>query len=171
MELYDRASFGSNLTLSAAYIGNAIGHLFYRVNYNASVPGSRKFLDNEPSFTAYGYYSPGYNQVLELFRLRRLADQSGETLLEGLSITTAMTWSKAYDFGAHNAFDPFDSDPYRAGRWRAGLDHYDRPCVGLPFGRGKTLLANSNRAVNALVSGWKWSGIQRWMSGIRSLQR
>jgi hypothetical protein len=36
----------------------------------------------------------------------------------------------------------------------------------LPFGRGKSLLGNSNRVADAVVGGWQWSGINRWTSGL-----
>jgi len=38
--------------------------------------------------------------------------------------------------------------------------------VGLPFGRGKKFLNNSNSLVNGILGGWQWAGIFRWNSGI-----
>ena len=36
----------------------------------------------------------------------------------------------------------------------------------LPVGRGKALLANSNRLVDTLAGGWQFSGLSRWTSGL-----
>jgi hypothetical protein len=160
-------AFRNDTTLSAAYVGNAVRHLFYRVNYNASVPGPGSILDNEAYYKTYGYYSPAYNQSnqsssgyegLQINLVKRYS--------KGFTITTALTWSKSYDFGLHNAYDPFNSERDRA------VQDGERALVltighvwELPFGRGKAFLANSSPVVNALVSGWKWSGISRYMSG------
>jgi hypothetical protein len=38
--------------------------------------------------------------------------------------------------------------------------------VGLPFGRNKKFLSNSNRFVDTVLGGWQWSGIFRWNSGL-----
>jgi Carboxypeptidase regulatory-like domain len=37
--------------------------------------------------------------------------------------------------------------------------------VGLPFGRGKMFLRDSNRFVNGLLGGWQLTGVFRWNSG------
>jgi hypothetical protein len=37
--------------------------------------------------------------------------------------------------------------------------------IGLPFGRGKTFLRDTNKVVNAIIGGWQMSGIFRWNSG------
>lgn len=37
--------------------------------------------------------------------------------------------------------------------------------VGLPFGRGKTFLRDTNKVVNAFIGGWQMTGIFRWNSG------
>lgn len=36
----------------------------------------------------------------------------------------------------------------------------------LPVGRGKAFLGSTNGAVDAVIGGWQWSGIQRWTSGL-----
>ncbi len=163
--------FGNNLTLSAAYVGNATRHLFYRVDHNAPRPGptpTQESLLTRYPYAAYGYYVPAYDQTnqtssgyngLQINMVKRYS--------QGFTLTTAVTWSKAYDFGLHNAAtDVFNSNLDRA------VPDGERAMIisvghvwDLPFGHGKALLSNSNTAVNLLVSGWKWSGVTRWMSG------
>lgn len=38
--------------------------------------------------------------------------------------------------------------------------------VGLPFGRGKMFLSNSNKWVNGILGGWQLTGVFRWNSGL-----
>src|SRR5262249_47580850 len=38
--------------------------------------------------------------------------------------------------------------------------------ASLPFGKGKMLLGNVNRGVDAIVGGWQLSGIFRWHTGL-----
>ena len=35
-----------------------------------------------------------------------------------------------------------------------------------PVGRGKAVLGNANRVVNAILGDWQWSGLSRWASGL-----
>ncbi len=160
--------FGNGTTLSAAYVGNAVRHLFYRVNYNASRPGpGLDIRNNEAYYPKYGYFSPAYNQSNQSTSgYQGLQVNFVKRYSQGFTLTTALTWSKSYDFGLHNAYYPFNSNRDRA------VQDGERALVlsvghvwELPFGKGKSLLPNSSPVVNALVSGWKWSGITRWMSG------
>ena len=36
----------------------------------------------------------------------------------------------------------------------------------LPFGKGKSLLANSGKVGDAIWGGWQWAGLGRWSSGL-----
>jgi hypothetical protein len=36
----------------------------------------------------------------------------------------------------------------------------------IPVGKGRKYLASANTAVNALIGGWQWSGINRWSTGL-----
>lgn len=43
--------------------------------------------------------------------------------------------------------------------------------VGLPFGRGKKFLGDTNRVANAILGGWDLTGIFRWNSGLPTAAR
>ena len=84
---------------------------------------------------------------------------------KGYSFTTALTWSRAYDFGGHNAMYP----------WNTNLDRSpqdsDRALIftvghvwDLPLGPGKAFL-KSNSAVRHLTAGWQFAGVTSFMSG------
>jgi len=98
----------------------------------------------------------------------------------GLHMDVSYTWSKSIDMG---------SDAERAGGWATGsfsdILNTWKPYLNrgpsdfdtrhlltldwvyqLPFGRGKALLGNSNRVLDAVIGGWQWSGINRVSSGL-----
>lgn len=84
---------------------------------------------------------------------------------QGLILNAALTWGKSYDFGSHNAFNPWDHNTDRA------LQDGDRALVfavghvwDLPFGPTKKFL-KSDGPIRFLTAGWQFSGITRWMSG------
>ncbi len=58
----------------------------------------------------------------------------------------------------NHAVSDFDVRHLVSGNWVAEI----------PVGRGKTLLSSANRAVNAVIADWQFSGIARWTSGLRS---
>lgn len=102
-------------------------------------------------------------------------------MAHGLQVDFSYTMSKSIDFGSDteraseignngsfsdiiNSWNPrlnrglsdFDTTHLLTGEW----------IYRLPVGRGKALLANSSRAVNAIAGGWQWSGINRWTSAL-----
>lgn len=92
----------------------------------------------------------------------------------GYNFLTSYTWSKSIDQGAeafslgqNHAFLPNNLD-FDAGRGRSLLDIPHRWVTSgtyeLPFGRGKQFL-NQGGIVNALLGGWKLSGIFTLQSG------
>ena len=84
---------------------------------------------------------------------------------KGLSVTFAYTFSK--DIEQSGLIDP------QAGVMERGLGIWDRTHVAkisgvyeLPFGKGKSLLPNAGRALNALVGGWEYNTIVTLNSGL-----
>jgi hypothetical protein len=157
--------FGQNLVATIAYVGNEGRHLFWRRDYNATVPGPGDFLSRK-AYGGLGYTTNAYNQSNQSSSGYQGMQLSLEKRMsQGLFLTTALTWGKTYDFGLHNAYNPFNSNLDRA------LSDSDRALVisvghvwELPFGPNKKYL-NSKGASRHLVGGWEWSGISRWMSG------
>jgi hypothetical protein len=96
------------------------------------------------------------------------------------------TLSKSLDMGSDSERTMFSSSTGTSAgssfgailnAWNPRLNHADsdfdvRHLVSgnwvaeIPVGRGKTLLSGANRAVNAAVADWQFSGIARWTSGL-----
>jgi outer membrane receptor protein involved in Fe transport len=151
--------FPGNFTFTAAYIGNAVRHLFYRTNYNAAMPGPGS-IDARRPYAAYGFFVPAYNQSNQSSSGYQALQLNGQKRYSnGLFLTGSFTWGRAYDFGSHNPMY----------NWNANLDRaatdYDRKFVfvfshvwELPFGPNKTFL-NGRSVVDRVVGGWTVSGI------------
>jgi outer membrane receptor protein involved in Fe transport len=156
--------FGQSLTATVAYVGNAGRHLFYRRDYNAAVPGPGPFIDRR-RYGSIGYQIPIYNQSNQSSSgYHAMQIQVEKRYSAGLSLIGAVTWSKSYDFGLHNAFSPFDQNMDRAPQ---DTDRALTMSLGhvwdLPFGRGKKFI--SKGAASVIAGGWQFSGISRWYSG------
>jgi len=155
-----------DLTFTAAYVGNAVRHIFYRVDYNAARPGPGTINSRRP-FDVYGFDTNAYNQSNQSstgYQALQLSTQ--KRISQGLLFTTSFTWGKTYDFGTHNPMY----------NWNANLDRAvqdaDRKFVfvashvwELPFGPGKRFLSNTG-ALKHVVGGWQISGIETLESGL-----
>ncbi len=157
----------SDITFSVGYIGNAQRHLFYRRDYNAVLPGPGADLDSRRPYDSFGFTTNAYNQSNQSSSgYQALQVSAQKRYSKGLSFTSSFTWGHSYDFGTHNAFDPFNTNLDRA------LQDTDRKFVfvfshvwELPFGPGKRFL-NSNGPSKQIFGGWQLSGIETFESGL-----
>jgi outer membrane receptor protein involved in Fe transport len=158
--------FGNDLTVSASYVGNAVRHMFYRYDANAVLPGPGTSLDARRPYAPFGFLTNAYNQSNQTNSGYQGAQlQVQKRYSHGLMFTSAFTYGRSYDFGLHNAFDPFDTNESR------GPQDNDRRFVlvfshvwELPFGKGQAYL-NKGGVTNAVLGGWHISGIETVESG------
>jgi outer membrane receptor protein involved in Fe transport len=158
--------FGYDITVTGAYVGSANRHLFYRYDANAAPPGPGPINLRQP-YHAYGFTTNAYNQNNQSnLGYNALQVQAQKRYSHGLVFTTALTWSNSYDFGTHNASDPFNTNLDR------GPEDSNRKLVfvashvwELPVGEGKAFL-NKPGIVNEIVGGWQFSGIWTLESGL-----
>jgi len=154
-----------DMTFTAGYVGNAVRHLFYRVDYNAARPGPGTINSRRP-FDIYGFDTNAYNQSNQTSTgYEGLQLSAQKRYSHGLLFTTSFTWGKSYDFGSHNPMY----------NWNANLDRAvqdgDRKFVfvtsqvwELPFGPGKRFLSDKG-PLKHVVGGWQISGIETAESG------
>jgi Carboxypeptidase regulatory-like domain len=158
--------FGFSTTVTASYVGSADRHLFYRYDANAAPPGPGPINLRQP-YNKYGFTTNAYNQNNQSnIGYQALQIQAEKRYTHGLLFTTAFTYSSSYDFGSHNAADPFQTNLDR------GPEDGNRKLVfvashvwELPVGQGKEFL-NKGGVVNQLVGGWQISGIWTLESGL-----
>jgi len=158
--------FRNDIEVTASYVGSADRHLFYRYDANAAPPGPGAINLRQP-YNVFGFTANAYNQNNQSsLGYEGLQVQAEKRSSHGLTFTTALTWSKSYDFGTHNAFDPFLTNLDKAS------EDSDRALVfvashvwELPVGKGKAFL-NKPGIADAIVGGWQVSGIWTLESGL-----
>jgi hypothetical protein len=176
--------FGNSTTLQAAYVGQRNDHLVVAEAYlqkqllpNGTVANSPYLAGNPTLQSEVGEVSAtgsdgnqSYN-ALQVTLQRRLAN--------GLQGQIAYTWSKCmtdstgfYGETAQSASaSPYAQNLYnRSAEW--GPCYYDAThyvtayvTYDLPFGRGRALGKDWNRAVDAVLGGWQVNGILTFHGG------
>jgi hypothetical protein len=155
-----------------------------------NLSGVNYFPRNSQSASGYGPFSFFQAQDASLFawssggrsNYNALQVMLHHRATHGLTMDFNYTYSKSIDmtsdaervslfqgsfFGTGEVYNPFDPGEFRA------VSDYDMThqfntnwVYELPFGRNRSIGANWNKAVNAVVGGWSWSGLGRWSSGL-----
>jgi carboxypeptidase family protein len=103
-------------------------------------------------------------------RLRSLTLDFNYTFSHSLDDSSGLQSDFAY--GSNNNSGPFIENPIRQGDNYGNSDFDIRHLINafavweMPFGKGRALLSNSGRALDAVVGGWQLSGIYRWNTGL-----
>lgn len=160
----------SDLALEAAYVGNVGRHLFEALNENQAIPGPGDFDPRRPFYQLYGidqgiyqYCNCGnsnYNALQTKLRKR---------FSHGVDFLFTYTWSKALDNNEGGSVfgNNYDTRPdYGPASW-------DREHVvtftynwDLPFGRGRHWTFGNNAIADAILGGWRLSGVNTWETGM-----
>jgi hypothetical protein len=100
----------------------------------------------------------------------------------GLTTVLNYTFSKSLDMGSGaERSNEFSTDAFGGAaiqnswnpKLNKGVSDFDTRHLftfnwvyALPVGKGKAVLGNSNRVVEAVLGNWQWSGLSRWASGL-----
>jgi hypothetical protein len=163
-------SFGSNNFVELGYSGNTGQKLPQRYNLDA---GTIDPTDTIPLAQREPY--PQYNGFILMSDNRGWSSYEAFTARyehrfhSGLYFLGAYTWQKALDLGTTDDFTMISADFKTYDKGHSDYDVPQRLVLSynyeLPFGHGKTLLANSARALTALVGGWQLNGITTFSAG------
>ena len=163
---------GWGTTLSVGYIGNKGTHLFraYNVNgvYIDPVTGAQvRTYQSTYGTTAISERTTDgtsiYHSMQTVFRRR---------LNRGLLFEFNWTWAKGLD-DVGTALNASALDVENLGRDRADSDYVRRHTFHLnaswelPVGRGHAVLSSAPRWADALVGGWRLSGVWSYYTGMR----
>ena len=158
-----------DLTFEAGYVGNVGRHLFLNLNENQAIPGPGDYDPRRP------FYKFGDTQAIyDVCNCDNSSYNSLQVKLEkrvshGLDVLLTYTWSKALDNGEggysySNSYDVAnDHGPATFDRTHAVtlIHNWD-----LPFGKGRTFLKSTNKVVDAVAGGWRFSGVTTLYSGL-----
>jgi hypothetical protein len=157
-------SFGNDWVLEAEYAGSTGSKLPQRRNLNAGrvdPTGTIPIAQRIP-FAGFGpgmliTYNGGWSSY------NALTAKLERRFAQGLYLLASYTWQKSLDLGATDEFSTISTE-FR--KWDKGRSTFDVPhrFVGsfvyeLPFGRGKKLGTNMNRAADFVLGGWQTNGI------------
>jgi hypothetical protein len=133
----------------------------------------------------YAYYSPQYSSLYGWFSNGNSAYNAGQfslrrRVVHGLEFDVNYTYSKSIDAGSNaeriNQFEGGGFASQVINSWfpkqlRSVSDFDTTHAINanwvyeVPFGRGKQFGSGTGRVANAVIGGWKVSGLWRWSSG------
>ncbi|MFL6353858.1 MAG: TonB-dependent receptor domain-containing protein [Bryobacteraceae bacterium] len=161
---------GFGTALEAGYVGNAGRHLFLSLNRNQALPGPGDFDPRRPFYQPYGL-SQGLYQTCNCdnSNYNALQVKLQKQFSHGVDFLLTYTWSKA--LGDSEGAGGF-SDNYNV-RGSYGPMSWDRTHVvtfehnwDLPFGRNRRWTLGNNLIADAVLGGWRLSGVHTFGSGL-----
>jgi hypothetical protein len=162
--------FTSTVALETAYVGNVGRHLFLSLNRNQAVPGPGDYNPRRPFYQLYGLTQGLYQTCnCDNSNYNSLQVKLQKQFSRGLDFLLTYTWSKA--LGNSEGAGGF-SDNYNV-RGSYGPLSWDRTHTitlqhnwDLPFGRNRHWTLGNNKAADAVLGGWRLSGIHTFGSGL-----
>jgi hypothetical protein len=162
---------GAGIVLDVSYVGNKDTHLWARTWPNQPTPGPGDIESRRP-YTNVSTIAG--NEPIGNSNYHSLQVRGEKRFSHGLSFLGSYTWGKAItdsQLAETGSFVPDLQNNYdrRANRglWSADTRHRFTfsSVYELPFGNGKTFLANSHGFGGALISGWQFGGILTLQTG------
>ena len=156
--------------VSVAYVGAHAVALLYDRNLNQPPPGTTPFNGYTfyPKLGTITWVTNGATQnfhALELAAVKHLG--------KGLTFTTGFTWARDLTDQADNNWvygqliqNQYDlRSEYGNNSFTPDKRFFAEAVYALPFGKGHTLLGQTNRVVNAVIGGWRLSAVATLQSG------
>ncbi len=145
------------------YVGNKGSHIQGSDGFNIPAPGPggvqarRQF----PRFSAFSYISSDISTTYHALQAKVERRLSGGLWLLGSYTYAKSLWvTNTPAVGGMYAFERGPSE-YHVPHTFSFSFGYE-----LPFGKGKAILGNANRAANALLGGWQMQGVMIFRSGV-----
>jgi hypothetical protein len=166
-ELYPNAS------LEVDYVGSAGAYLPRISSYDTARPGPGSQTAREPFPQFGGGIQVVHSTVHSSYHA--LQARFEQRFSHGFTVLSSLSYAKSIDNGSSLRPIPVDGDtrdPNNPSDVRAlsSFDFRRRWATSflyeLPFGRGKALLDNSNRVLDAVVGGWQLGGIFTMQDGM-----
>lgn len=160
----------STLALEVAYVGNIGRHLYETLNANQAVLGPGDVDPRRPFYNLYGLTQGLYQYCnCDNSNYNGLQTKLQKQFSHGLDFLLTYTWSKALtdteggsvpsnSYDVHSDYGPASWDRAQT----VTLEHnWD-----LPFGRNRYWKLGGNAVADAVVGGWRLSGVHTWGTGL-----
>jgi outer membrane receptor protein involved in Fe transport len=170
-------SFPYQITASIAYVGNIGRHLWDNFNVNLPPPGPGPFTSREPFFASFGWAVPEFQRNNAVFHEPEMRSNYNSLQLhaekrfhQGLYLLSNFTWAKSLDVGT---FGPGDGNGnqfcYQCNYGPSGTvrpwSWTSAATWELPFGHGRAYANGLSRGGDAVVGGWRLSGLFNFEGG------
>jgi hypothetical protein len=159
--------FGSGVAAEVAYVGNKGTRMSDTVSYNVPFAGPGN-VDARRQYTQWGvirYIDWGGSSTYH-----SLQAKVEKRFAKGISFLGSYSFSKCLDGpGTEEGGSPaYYLDNLYKGRCNFDVPHnfVTSYIMELPFGRGHKFLSQAPRAVDFLIGGWQWQGINTLQSGV-----
>jgi len=158
---------GANMAAEVGYVANKSTRTQHSSNYNVPEPGPGNIQARRP-YPAWGVLD--YKIWGGSSTYHSLQAKLEKRFANGHSFLASYAWSKCLDGpGSEQGSSPV----YTLDNLNKGPCSYDVPhnfvtsyIVELPFGQGRRFLSGAGRAVDFLLGGWQWQGINTLQSGV-----
>jgi hypothetical protein len=165
------------MAVRAQYIGTKGTHLYWYRDLNLPEPSTIPFSDSRRPFPQYGAISVRTNGGNSTYHAMTLAAE--RRMRNGFTFNSYFTWSRlltdSYETGSENNGLDFGAaqwiPTFQRSRWKGNENHNPKFrwttiwYADLPFGRGRRLGANWNRAMDLVAGGWTTTGIFNYQTG------
>jgi hypothetical protein len=161
--------FKPTLALEVAYVGNVGRHLYETLNRNQAVPGAGDVDPRRPFYPLYGLEQGLYQYCnCDNSNYNALQTKLQKQFSHGLDFLLTYTWSRAFT-DTEGGSVPSNSYDVRSDYGPASWDraqtvtfehNYD-----IPVGRDRTWNLGNNAVANAVLGGWRLSGVHTIASG------
>ena len=167
---------GKNLVLDVAYVGNRSKGLMILGDYNQARPnaiGENSSIFSRRPISGFDFIQISYGGGVADYN--SLQAKIEKRYANGLYLLNSFTWSKAID-NAGGHLETFNGDNsrinYRNLASEKGQGSYNQPLNNttsfvyeLPYGKGRRFGSSANGFVDAVLGGWRLSGINIAQSG------
>ncbi len=159
----------TGLSLEAGYVGNVARHLYETLNANQAVPGPGSLDSRRPFYALYGL-SQGIYQYCNCgnSNYNSLQTKLTKQFSHGLDFLLTYTWSKALD-ATEGGNLPANSYNVNADYGPASFDRTHMLTFehdwDLPFGANRHWKLGNNAVADAILGGWRLSGVHTFGSG------
>lgn len=160
----------STTAIEVAYVGNVGRHLFLFLNENQAIPGPGDYNPRRPFYQLYGL-TQFIGQVCNCdnSNYNALQTKLQKQFSHGLDFLLTYTWSKALG-SSENAGGFSDNYDVRASYGPMSWDRTHTVTFehnwDLPFGRNRRWSLGNNMIADAVLGGWRLSGVHSFGSGL-----
>lgn len=161
-----------SIALQVAYVGNVGRHLFEAINRNQAVPGPGDVDPRRPFYNSFGLEQGLYQYCnCSNSNYNSLQTRLQKQFSRGVDFLFTYTWAKALDYrdeGSGNTpANTYDrANDYGPASWDREHTVTFTHNLDIPVGRNRRWQLGKNAIADAILGGWRLSGVHTFGSGL-----